>query len=227
MSTPATATPIFEPAYRGHPSKSRVKRLVRLALLTTLTWLLLLAFVGSASAIVPPPSFLSNASFELSMVGSAWFACNEPLSVGYVGYGDINLAHEGLSYLDVDTSTAHGSIAQDIAVVPAAGSSYNFSAWVRSKANASVSGSLCLWALGGTQESASTYFTVGPKWTLVSVPLDVADSGHTGLRAEIYMDTVNTQYAVDGAQLVYTPLVDASFEHFYVGDDWFKCNNPS
>jgi hypothetical protein len=54
---------------------------------------------------------------------------------------------------------------------------------------------------GGTQESGSTNFTVGPAWSLVSVPVDVANTGHTGLRAEIYMSTTNTNLDADGASL--------------------------
>lgn len=68
-----------------------------------------------------------------------------------------------------------------------------------------------LWACGlsgGTQEVGSTAFNVGQKWTLVTVPLDVENPGHTALRAEIYMGTTNANLDADGANLtaVTTPV---------------------
>jgi hypothetical protein len=92
-------------------------------------------------------------------------------------------------------------VAQDIAWAPLAGESYTFSVWVRSSGNELAIGSVRLWGLGGTSEFGETYFVVGPQWTLVTAPLDVANSGHTSMRAEVYMDVINTNYDMDGASL--------------------------
>ncbi|HEX8105439.1 MAG TPA: hypothetical protein VF533_22685, partial [Solirubrobacteraceae bacterium] len=51
----------------------------------------------------------------------------------------------------------------------------------------------------GTPKEEHTGFTVGRKWTLVSAPFHVINSGHTALRAEIYLDTTGIDYNIDGA----------------------------
>jgi putative cell wall-binding protein len=143
---------------------------------------------------------LSDASFE-DPTGGPWFGCNFPASVQHYPYPSASFAHEGGSVMSMGTTTPQGSVAQDVAVAPQPGESYTFSVWLRSDVKTG-SGTVRLWALGGTEESGSTSFTAGPAWTLVSAPLDVVNSGHTGLRAEIYMGTANFYYFADAATLV-------------------------
>ncbi len=155
----------------------------------------------------PPPgpagsydaNALTNASFENSSAG--WGRINQAAAVNYTVYKDKTFAREGAGYLEMNTSVARGSVGQNVAVSTTPGQSYTFSAWVRSRTSTPVSGTLTLWGLGGTQESGTTDFTVGPTWTLVSAPLDVTKSGHTTLRAEIYLSTTGANFDVDGATL--------------------------
>ncbi len=62
----------------------------------------------------------------------------------------------------------------------------------RSASTTPVSGTVALWGIGGTHESGSTSFTVGPTWTQISAPLDVTQTGHTTLRAQVHESTTGT-----------------------------------
>jgi hypothetical protein len=75
----------------------------------------------------------------------------------------------------------------------ARGSRYGLSVWVRARGQGdkAMSGTLTLWALGGTNESASKRFTVGERWALVSAGL-VPKRNHTALRAEVYLASTST-----------------------------------
>jgi len=52
----------------------------------------------------------------------------------------------------------------------------------------------------------------GASWSRVQATLHVAADDHTGLRAEVYVDTVAAPLQIDGARLVPAGLADASFE---------------
>ena len=163
----------------------------------------------------PPPSLgtsnmLSNASFGEGNFNS-WTTL--PVTGGGVNVAAYknSAAHDGSWYGESNTSTAGGSVLQDVAVTTQPGQSYSFSIWIRSPTGAPVSGTVALWGLGGTTENGLTNFTVGSAWTLVTAPLDVSQSGHTELRAQIYEFTTNTNYDFDGAQLVNDGLSNASF----------------
>ena len=163
----------------------------------------------------PPPRYrpnlLSNASFELGNV-SGWNRGALASSVNYTAYTDRAHAHDGASYMAMNTSQANASVSQDVGVAAQPGESYDFSIWLRSPSGQPLTGALALWALGGTQESGATGFTLGSDWTLVTAPVDVRQSGHTKLRAEIYLGTTGHDYDADGAQLEKAGLSNASFE---------------
>lgn len=89
---------------------------------------------------------------------------------------------------------------------PTPGQYFTYTAWLKS-ASGSVSGSLSLYGIGGTTESASTSFSVGTSWTQVSVTLEVSQSGHTDLRPRITMTTVNANLLVDDQVLQQVPWV--------------------
>ncbi len=159
---------------------------------------------------------LMNASLEHSKSGweeSGW-------SVNCMNYSDSDYAPEGAGYLEMNTSESGGSVYQDVSVAPQQEESYTFSAWLRSSSDTPFSGALALWGMGGTAEGSSTEFTVGPQWTLVSVSLDVITTGHTSMRAYIYMTTTGGNLDMDGAQLVNAGLMNASFEHSSGG--WYS-----
>jgi len=168
----------------------------------------------------PTANLLKNASFESSSAG--WRANNLAGSVNLQQYNPgvgPGYAHDGSGYLEMNTSQAGGSVAQDISIPPQQGQSYTFSVWLRASPSATsqISGTVTLWGLGGTQENGGTNFTVGQAWTLVTAPLDVQNSGHSALRAEIYMDTTGQNLDADGAKLLNVNLANASFESSSAG----------
>lgn len=160
--------------------------------------------VAPATGDQPPsPQFnlLSNASFEVGNP-SPWQKCNIPDAVNLTTYTKPGYAREGTSYAEMNTSAQGGSVCQDVGIAPRPGQSHTFSVWLRTPPGTPrVSGTLTLWATGGTGESDDTNFTVGDNWTLVSVPLDITTANHSGLRAEIYLATTNANLDADGASL--------------------------
>ena len=163
----------------------------------------------------PPPvlgaaDLLSNASFGEGNFGS-WSTLPAGGSRFNTAVYPSSGASQGSWFDESNTSVAGGSLYQDVAQSSAAGQSYTFSVWVRSRSGTPVSGTLALFALGGPLQGAATAFTVGAGWTLVSVPLDLTESGDTDLRAQLYESTPNTNYDIDGGQLVDDGLSNASF----------------
>src|SRR6185436_3099010 len=75
-----------------------------------------------------------------------------------------------------------------------------------------VEGSVAIWALGGRQRTTATHFVVTSSWTRVQVSLSIETSGYTGLRAEIYLNTVDAPLQIDGTRLTPAGLMNASFE---------------
>jgi hypothetical protein len=147
---------------------------------------------------------LENGNFEDSSAG--WFqsalASDVNLQQYNPGSEGAGYAKNGNGFLEMNTSQPEGSVAQDVSVALAPGQSYTFSVWLRATPGESpFSVDVALWALGGTQEQGATGATVGQSWTLVTAPLDVQNSGHTELRAEIYMGTTNENLDADGATL--------------------------
>jgi len=143
---------------------------------------------------------LDNASFEANAVG--WRPWNYAASVNLAEYNNPARSHDGHGFLEMNTSAPGGSVAEDVWVNTVAEQSYSFSVWLRAAPGTnSVSGTLALWGLLGTEEEhGSTNFTVGENWTLVTVPLDPKYS-HPGLRAEIYMSSPYANFNADGATL--------------------------
>src|SRR6185295_6445392 len=129
-------------------------------------------------------------------------------------------AKDGSSWLATNVGTApcssseHPSFYQDVPIPSSPGDSYTLSAWVRASSG-TFNGRLVLWGLGGgNQPSVKSFTAAASQWTLVTVPLDVHQTGHTSLRAQIYEDDCNAGHDlyVDGAQLLDAGLASASFE---------------
>ena len=155
----------------------------------------------STPSATGPKNLLSNASWGMGQ----WVPW-QTLPVGggtmnWTAYNNSSVAEQGSWYGASSTSTAGGSIYQDVAASTSPGQSYTFSIWIRSATSTPVSGTVALWGIGGTHESGSTSFTVGPTWTQISAPLDVTQTGHTTLRAQVYESTTGTTYDFDGAAI--------------------------
>lgn len=162
-------------------------------------------FKDQATPPPPPPAYqpnlLTNSSFDQGGM-QGWGPGNG--TINYTAYlsGHAGVAaKEGAYYGAWNTATGGHSLAQNINVAPAAGSSYTFSVWLRSSTSTKFHGTLTLWGLGGSQEAGNTSFTVGPSWKLVTTSLNASNSGHTALKAEIYAATTNQDLYVDASSL--------------------------
>ncbi len=155
-----------------------------------------------------------NASFERDVgwdTPGYWQRNCNPGGVVWARYS--GGAKSGDYFLEANTATSGGSICQDMNVVPLPGQSYVFSIWLRSPTSQVASGSVALWALGGTQEAYFTGFTLATSgWVQVTAPLDVRYGGHTGLRAEIYLNTTGRNYDFDGTLVYKNLFANGSFE---------------
>jgi hypothetical protein len=141
---------------------------------------------------------LANASFEQgAFAGWASFPFG-PLVAASSGAG-LGTGREGAGLGSVRTATPGRAFAQNLSAVPASGESHTFSAWVRSPSGAPVAGAVTLRALGGSEEVGTTPFAAGERWKLVSAPLSIARDGHSALRAEVVVNTIDAELQVDGA----------------------------
>jgi hypothetical protein len=148
-----------------------------------------------------PANLLTSASFE-SDNSTGW-----SLTTGAnVAEYDNGTAHDGQYYLEMNTGSAGvgASLYQDVATNTTAGQSFSFSVWMRSADGSPVGVCVALWGLGGTTEgggSGQDCTNLDGSWTLLTASLDTHASAHNDLRAQIYMDTANLNYDVDGATL--------------------------
>ena len=105
----------------------------------------------------------------------------------------------------LQTTTGGGtssSFYEDIATNPVAGHAYTASVFLRSVTGGPISVSLVIWALGGSAtEVGQTQATVGASWQQYSTVLDVANSGHSDLRLQVYLNTEGQTLAADAASL--------------------------
>ncbi|MEF2977752.1 carbohydrate binding domain-containing protein [Subtercola sp. YIM 133946] len=101
-----------------------------------------------------------------------------------------------------NTQTPGSSLAQSVSRETIVGDSYTAQVWLRSSdPSKKFSGTLAIWALGGTTEVATTAFSVGGTWTPVSVVLPLTKADHTSLKFEIYENSTGSTLFVDGAVL--------------------------
>ncbi|TIH37800.1 hypothetical protein D4765_07245 [Subtercola vilae] len=111
-------------------------------------------------------------------------------------------AQDGEYFAATNTTVAGNSLAQTLPRVTMTGDTYTADVWLRSSDLAGTfSGTLALWALGGSVEVGAKDFTVGGGWTQVTVDLPIANEDHTELRFEIYQKTTGNTLFVDGAQV--------------------------
>lgn len=167
-------------------------------------------------------NFLGNPSFE----SCSWWGCGgstaswSPMNAGHavnLRTGNVGGAKYGSYFGQLSTWEAGGSVAQDFRTTITSGTRYRFEMWVRDVDTSNswnqppVRGTLALWALGGSVESATSSFNAYGSWTLVATEL-VMTSAHSTLRAEVYLESTDKALALDGAQLIRTGLDYGSFE---------------
>jgi len=120
------------------------------------------------------------------------------------------LAHSGTTAVSGDnwleTNTGSGSsssIYQDIDTTPVPGYAYQASLLMRSTTGGPIAATVVLWALGGSAptEMSQTSVTVSSAWAQYSTELDVADSGHTLLRLQVFLETAGQTLAIGAVTL--------------------------
>lgn len=150
---------------------------------------------------------LRNASFE-DATGAGWSTDGAALQ-------SAGTSRDGVRAGVVTAAGSGGSIFQDhpLTVVPS--QHHTVSMWVRSVSGAPVPGRLFVIATGGEADSASTAFTAGPQWQLVTTTLRTDSPSNTVLRSQLTLLTSGLGVYVDGAQLTLPALGNASFEQAF------------
>ncbi|TXK16257.1 carbohydrate binding domain-containing protein [Homoserinibacter sp. GY 40078] len=116
-------------------------------------------------------------------------------------YTKAGAAVTGSSFLATNTTVLGRSMSQTVSRDVSLSDSYTATVWVRASTSKPFTGSLALWALGSSSQSASTPFTVSNEWTPVSVTLPVKKDGNTRLKIEIYLRTTGVTLYVDDASI--------------------------
>ena len=155
---------------------------------------------------------LVNPSFEDDPTQSVGWQWLTPDTTSYTLRLDATLAHHGQQFLTInrqDSTPGQKSLYQDIDS-PQAGTTYHFSVWIQASAEALDAGQprtgrVDLWAYGGspTREHSTHNFQISaPGWHCVETSLQVIETGHALLRAEVYFTALDgLVYYVDQATL--------------------------
>lgn len=162
-----------------------------------------------ASTTPTGQQLLLNPSFETGSDPDPWQWINQS-NCTFFAYNDSTIAQDGDYYLATNrnSNSACTSFYQDVPRRPVAGEEYTFGIWVRSSDGSPRQGDLVLWALGGTAEQspAQSFSVSGSEWHYVSTSLTVQQNDHTSMRAEVYLNTLDSvDYYFDNAQLVGPP----------------------
>jgi len=128
---------------------------------------------------------------------------------------------DGQFYLETNSGSASSpNVYQDVAVTPVAGDSYTAGVMLRSPSNTPIPITLVLWALGGSApvEVGQTELTVGADgWAPYTTDLDVADSGHSLLRLQLYIGVTGVNLDMTGAWVEDAGVADAGFQQASLG----------
>lgn len=157
---------------------------------------------------------LSDAGFEAGL--GSW---NLTPGQNWAVY-DSASAPMGSDYLETNSGAiADPTVYEDMAGAPVAGHSYQGSVYLRSPSSTPVSVTLVVWALGGpdTEIGQSDFTVSSSSWAPYYTDLDVADSGHSDLRFQIYIGTLGANLDIDGAALDDTEVPDAAFDQSGLG----------
>ena len=137
------------------------------------------------------------------------------------GYGRVSKSANGDAGIQLDTP---GNLTQT--------TDQTMIAYVRSTNGSRVNGHITLSGLGGSaQDSASTSFVATDKWQKITVTVHVSNTGQTGLRSKIFVDSANLSLDVDSVLVAQAPIgapdgVSSPLPHpesgyVYIWDDAF------
>jgi V8-like Glu-specific endopeptidase len=150
-----------------------------------------------------PANLLVNPEFEDG--SSPWQPFNLADQVNYATYS--GNAFLNSHYEQMNVSSWGASFGQDVGRATSVGQRYQLSLQLRmpGRCGRVWRGTLAIWALGGTAESATTPFVIHSceGWTSVATTLRIARSGHGVLRSVIYGRTVGgVNVDLDAARLI-------------------------
>jgi hypothetical protein len=147
-----------------------------------------------------PANYLKAGSFEgRSTAGWAWTGGTMNRAVAT----SPTQAEDGSSFLAVNAPGLGRAASQTVTRSTAVGEQATATVWLRSADSRTYTGTVALTGLGGTTETASTSYSVGPKWTAFTVALPVRASAHTQLRFDVGLGTTAGTLWVDNAQLTF------------------------
>lgn len=133
-------------------------------------------------------NLLRNGSFEAGSDAWGTNAAWGTTTVNYTTYENASFAHEGVRYLEANSSADDGSVLQDIPFSAAAGDPVTFSIWARLNPGIQPQGQkvlMCIWSFPATKNTCAEH-KLGNPWQLVSVTAPNI-AGTTAIRAELYM----------------------------------------
>jgi hypothetical protein len=146
-----------------------------------------------------PANLLSGGSFDGSTL-TGWRETGGNSDVVHMKNDD--RAHSGSGFLSTSSAVAGRTIYNGVSRDPLKGQAFAGTVWVRSGSDTeNYQGKLTLRTTGGTSESITKIFDVGSEWTEVSVWLNIANSGHTGMRLQITEDVAGATLFVDTASV--------------------------
>ena len=137
-----------------------------------------------------------------------WSAMGSGVTWGV--YDDPSNAYDS-SYgvMEFSTATSGSGVKYVVTESTSVGEQLSATAFVRT-AGASVSGTFQVTSTGGTQESWKQSFTADGDWQMVSIPITVAQSGHTGLTVSVTLDTTGTTLYLDQVAVQTNPWTPSS-----------------
>lgn len=172
-----------------------------------------------------PGNLLRSPSFEGGSV-NGWGASN-----GFINqalYNNPALAQSGNWFLATNTPVSGRALSQDVARSTAVGELITTALWVRSESG-TFTGTLALWALGGTNELNLVNFTATTTWQQISVGLPIKRSNHSTMRLDLYLASPGTTLWIDSGLMTSGPapiernlLAHPSFEGAF--DNWIPGN---
>ncbi|MHC8497440.1 MAG: hypothetical protein ACYYNF_10705 [Actinomycetes bacterium] len=97
-------------------------------------------------------------------------------------------------------TNAGTGVQKSVTATSTVGEEYSVNAWVRSTSTP-VTGQVIVTTTGGTQETWSAGFTADDTWQSVSIPMTIAQSGHTGFNVAVLSTTTGVMLYVDDVTL--------------------------
>jgi hypothetical protein len=146
-------------------------------------------------------NLLQSGSFENGSFGG-WAVGNGSINQAVYQSAGANSALHGTWFAATNTGASGSSLAQTVSRPTSVGERYTAEVWVRSAdPSRSYTGTLALWALGGTTEVASQPFTANGTWQRVRIDLPITAGGQSELKLEVYLGSVDNTLFLDAAQL--------------------------